>query len=49
MSRFVFPKSLKQLWFALLINLGPYRIAVGLGHAGLLVIVRREERPPLLA
>jgi len=45
----VFPKSLTKVWFAVLIKLGSYRIAVGLGHAGLLVIVRRQDVQLMLA
>jgi RNA polymerase subunit RPABC4/transcription elongation factor Spt4 len=47
--RSVFPKSLTRLWFGLLVKLGSYRIAIGLGSAGLLVIVRREESQIALA
>jgi hypothetical protein len=47
--RSVFPKSLTRLWFGLLLKLGPYRIAIGLGSVGLLVIVRREQPEMALA
>jgi hypothetical protein len=48
MSSF-FPKSFMRLWFGFSVKLGSYRIAVGLGSAGLLVIVRREESQMMLA